>query len=118
MELESAKPVLRVSDYPAARRFYTDVLGFSPVEEAGEPTGFGIYVRDKASVFLIAYDGPEAAYDKWRVYIHVKDIEDLARQIEANGGILTSGLTTTGYGMREIEIADPDGNVICFGEDA
>lgn len=27
-------------------------------------------------------------------------------------------LTDTVYGMREFEAVDPDGNVICFGEEA
>ena len=28
------------------------------------------------------------------------------------------GPEVTFYGMREIEVTDPDGNVLCFGKDA
>lgn len=117
--IASATPVLRVSDYARAKTFYTDILGFNCVEEAGEPvTGFGIFKRDSARVFLIAWDGPEASYNRWRVYFHVDDLEAEAEKIRQNGGSLTREPATTEYGMREFEIADPDGNVLAFGADA
>ncbi len=118
MALTSSVPVLRVSDYARARVFWRDVLGFDVVEEAGEPvTGFGIYRRDKAQVFVIAWNGPEAAYDKWRAYFHCDDLAALQTTLDTADADY-AGPVTTEYGMTEIEIADPDGNVVCFGMDA
>ncbi|MEM1065352.1 MAG: VOC family protein [Pseudomonadota bacterium] len=118
MTLTSSVPVLRVSDYPRARAFWTAVLGFRIVEEAGEPvTGFGIYQRDAAQVFLEAWQGPEAPYHRWRAYFHTDDLLGLRVHFEASGATFT-GPTRTEYGMDEIEIADPDGNLVCFGQDA
>ncbi len=115
MSLLSSVPVLRVADYPAARAFWRDVLGFSVVEEAGEPvTGFGIYKRDQAQVFLIAWDGAEAAYPRWRAYFHTDDLDEIATRLDGQD---VTGPRLTEYRMRELEVADPSGNVICFGED-
>lgn len=118
MTLTSSVPVLRVSDYERARAFWRDVLRFEVVEEAGDPvTGFGIYRSGKASVFLIAWDGPEAAYDRWRAYFHTDDLDGIVNQLRAKEAAF-KGPTVTEYGMREVEVADPDGNVVCFGQDA
>ena len=118
MSLTSSIPVLRVADYQEARAFWTNVLGFEIMEEAGEPlTGFGIYRRDKAQVFLTAWDGPEAPYERWRAYFHTDDLGGLKDQLDGKGATYR-GPTTTPYGMSEIEITDPSGNTVCFGADA
>ena len=118
MTLETSVPVLRVSDYPAARAFWHGKLGFAVFEEAGEPVvGFGILKRDAARVFLTAWDGPEAPYAKWRAYFHTSDLDGLIAEWSASG-VEIKGPTHTFYGMREIEVSDPDGNCLCFGQDA
>ncbi|MEM8787598.1 MAG: VOC family protein [Pseudomonadota bacterium] len=117
MTIETATPVFRVSDYQRAKAFWTDALGFACVEEAGEPvTGFGIFRRDGARVFLVAWNGPEAAYDKWRAYFHVTDFEAHLAEVQGRTP-LSSDPVLTEYGMREFEVTDPDGNVVCFGAD-
>lgn len=118
MSYTNATPVLRVSDYQRAKTFYVDVLGFDVIEEAGEPvTGFGIYRAGKAQLFLIAWNGPEAAYENWRVYLYPENLAAMVDKIKATGAAI-KGPTVTEYGMREIEVTDPDGNVLCLGEDA
>lgn len=118
MRLESATPVLRSDNYVRARSFYTETLGFRVAEEAGDPPGFGIFVRDGARVFIEAYQGAEAPYHRWRAYFHVDEIQALAADLQARGAILSRAPNLTEYGMHEFEIADPDGNVLCFGADA
>ena len=118
MSYKSAVPVLRVSDYARAKAFYQDVLGFEVVEEAGAPvTGFGIFRAGAAHVFLITWNGPEADHDGWRVYLYPDNLAHAVDRIEATGTTM-QGPTLTEYGMREVEVTDPDGNVLCLGEDA
>ena len=116
--MQDATPVLRVSDYARAREFYEGKLGFQVMEEGGDPAQFGIFRREKAQLFINAWDGPEAAFDGWRAYIHVEDIAETKSFLDVAGVALKSGPAVQPYGMEEIEIADPDGNVICFGADA
>ena len=116
--LTSSIPVMRVSDYPRARAFYEGVLGFAVLEEAGDPViGFGIYRLGAARVFLTAWDGPEAAYDRWRAYFHTDDLPAIEARLKAAEATY-KGPTRTFYNMDEIEVSDPDGNVLCFGTDA
>lgn len=114
-----ATPVLKVSDYPRARTFYTDVLGFAVHEEGGDPPRFGILDRGRAVLFLDGWhDGAVEIRGGWDAYIHVDGLDRLADEIASRGGALVRGIETTIYGMREFEVMDPDGNLICFGEDA
>ena len=118
MSYTNATPVLRVSDYQRAKAFYVDVLGFEVTREAGEPVvGFGILRAGAAQIFLMAWNGPDATYEHWRVYLYPQDFAAQLAHIEAHG-VAVSGPTVTDYGMREVEVTDPDGNVICLGEDA
>lgn len=115
MSLTSSVPVLRVSDYPRARAFWRDVLGFDVVREAGEPVvGFGIFRQGAAQVFLTAWDGAEAPYTRWRAYFHTDALDAIALRL---GTYPYRGPTLAPYGLREIEVTDPDGNTVCFGQD-
>ncbi|MQQ09447.1 hypothetical protein GFB49_13345 [Epibacterium sp. SM1979] len=118
MSFSNATPVLRVSDYQRAKTFYMDVLGFSVGMEAGEPiVGFGIFRVGKAQVFLTAGDGPAESYDGWRVYFYPEDFDGFVAALQEKQ-LAFKGPTTTEYGMVEVEVTDPDGNVLCFGKDA
>ncbi len=117
MTLHSATPIIRTDNYQKSKAFYTDILGFCCVQEAGEPvTGFGIFIRDNARLFLEAWIGAEPAHGRWRAYFHVTDFEDHLAEIGTNGGTPSDPVLTE-YNMREFTIADPDGNVLCFGAD-
>ena len=116
--IRSATPVVRTEDYPKAHFFYSTILGFTCSEEGGEPARFGIFKRDRAEIFVNGHYGADATYDHWRAYFHVDDVDKLSKEIRAAGGVLSSEIRTTIYGMRELEVTDPDGNVLCFGSDA
>ena len=114
--IETAIPVLRVSDYPAARAFWTDALGFTVTEEGGDPPRFGIFRRDGQRVFVDAWHGADSTPSPgWRAYFHVNDVDALARSLPP--GITTEGPVDTVYAMRELVLTDPDGNRLCFGQD-
>lgn len=118
MTFESATPVLMSADYARSRAFYVDVLGFSVVEEGGDPPRFGIFRRGGATLFVDAWKGArDARPDTWDAYIHVRDITALCAALSDAGAPITRAVCETVYGMREFEVTDPDGNVICFGED-
>lgn len=118
MSFSSVSPVIRVSDYQKARSFYSDVLGFDVVEEAGDPViGFGILRSGKAQIFLHAWDGAEAEYNGWRAYFYADDLATLEKRLHS-ADVRFQGPKVSAYGMRELEVADPDGNVLCFAEDA
>ncbi len=115
MKLTSSIPVLRVSDYPRAKAFWTGTLGFSVGEEGGDPARFGIFHKGNATVFVDAWHGAdEVPSPGWRAYFHVEDVDALAAALDWPG---TEGPENKVYGMRELVVIDPDGNRLCFGQD-
>ena len=116
--LDSAIPVLRVGDYRETRDFYVQKLGFTIAEEAGDPEpGFAILHRGRAEIFLNSWQGADArTHDGWRAYFHVADMSALLAEFEAAGVAIAHGPHDTSYGLREVEIDDPSGNRLCFGQ--
>lgn len=115
---ERATPVLKSADYRRSRHYYEGVLGFTVLEEGGDPPRFGIFGRGQSRLFVDSWHGgPHSVPGSWDAYIHVSGIAELAGEYGAAGADITRPPENTVYGMREFEVTDPDGNVICFGED-
>lgn len=116
--LLDSTPVLAAADYERARAFYRDQLGYVITEEGGDPPRFGIFRRGKSQLFVDSWKGPRDPVESlWSAYVHVTDLAALAQEFENKGVTLSRAISDTVYGMREFEVTDPDGNIICFGED-
>lgn len=111
-------PVLKAGDYLRSRAHYADRLGYTVLEEGGDPPRFGIFERGASVIFVTAWQGaPTLVPGVWEAYVHVADLAALHGEYTAAGANITRPIEATVYGMREFEVTDPDGNVICFGED-
>lgn len=117
-ELLRSTPVLRSSNYALSRAYYLDSLGYEIVEEGGDPAQFGILQRDGSMLFINGWDGgPGKSPGGWDAYIHVSNLAELFEEFQSAGAVICRHMEITGYGMREFEVVDPDGNIICFGQD-
>ena len=104
-------------DSATSRSFFTLTLGFTLTEEGGSPPRFGIFNRGDATVFVDAWQGADADPSPvWRAYFHTEDVDALAKEFAAKG-VDMEGPRDTVYGMREVALRDPDGNLLCFGQD-
>lgn len=113
-----ATPVLRSGDYIRSRAYYRDILGFQVMEEGGDPPRFGIFERGRSIIFVSAWHGPPNPVPNiWDVYVKVNSLNALHAELQHAGARITRPIEATVYGMREFEVTDPDGNVLCFGED-
>jgi catechol 2,3-dioxygenase-like lactoylglutathione lyase family enzyme len=116
----TSTPVLASSDYARSRAFYVDGLGFGVVEEAGEPHAFGIFRRDGAELFVDGFRGrvrTDGGDHGWDAYLRLDDVHALADELREREIEIAAGPTDTNYGMREMEVVDPDGNRIGFGQE-
>lgn len=102
---------MRVEDMKAALRFYVDILGF---ENAGWGTDdFTSISRDGAAIYLCrAAQGRGGAW----IWIGVEDVEQLHEECKARG--VKIRLPPTDYPWAlEMQVEDPDGNVLRFGSE-
>jgi glyoxylase I family protein len=129
--LASMTPLLQVFDMPRAIEFYREKLGFeiamhSPEIETVEGRYFHwcLLRRDGALLMLnTAYDEgerpPEPDEIRWAGHAHTVLFVDCPELDAFREELRTRGLDiappqTSNYGMRQIEVTDPDGYGLCF----
>jgi hypothetical protein len=88
------------------------VLGFKLDWEYGDPPDFGSVSRGDAVFFLC--QGCPATAGAWTM-IFVHDIDRLHDELVGRKAIIKMPPTNMPWGLREMQVADPDGNVLRFG---
>ena len=111
-------PVLEVRNVKASEAFYREKVGFGPGSFAGDPPCFCIVRRDGVSIFLDQSREPRPAplNQYWAAYLYVDDVDGFAVELTARGVAIVRGPVDQPYGCREIDIRDPDGHIIGFGQ--
>lgn len=111
--------VLEVSDVEKSAAWYEANLAFTAGPFFGEPPAFCIVGRDSVTIALDrsreARPAPRNQY--WATYVYVDDVDALAEELKAKGVKIIRGPEDQPYGCREIDVTDPDGHIICFGQD-
>jgi predicted enzyme related to lactoylglutathione lyase len=103
-------PVLHVSDVKATAAFYRDVLGFTC--DYGDDR-YAVVWRDNSAIHFVRNEGPPRSI---HLFHWVRDVDALHREIASRGGEV-SPPTNQPYGLRELEVQDPNGVRIIFGQD-
>jgi lactoylglutathione lyase len=124
LTLSDASPSLTVNDLERSLAWYRDVLGFV-VEETWKDGGkvVGVSLRAGDVSFVIGQDDWKKGRDRkkgegFRIFCMTKkNIDDLAKRIEAKGGRLDHGPTDEPWGVRDISLTDPDGFKITIAAD-
>jgi catechol 2,3-dioxygenase-like lactoylglutathione lyase family enzyme len=119
-------PLIQVFDMPASLRFYRDVLGFREVQKSGpgDDVGWAWLRHGDAELMLnTAYDVGErpAAPDPARVAAHAdtvlfvgcRDLDGAYEHLRAHGARAEPPRVAP-YGMRQLNVTDPDGYGVCF----
>lgn len=111
-------PILQVGDVTATAEWFRDSLGFD-IGGAWENDGvatFSIVARDMITVGLQKSDTGGTG-DDWAAYFYLEDIDAFCDQLLGLGVEVLRGPEDSFYGCREIEVADPSGNRLCFAQD-
>jgi glyoxylase I family protein len=116
MVITAMTPMLGVSDIGRSLLFYRDFLGFT-VKSTFGPGGRMTWASLRhGSVELMlsghhgAMPGPEAAkaHGDAKLYLYVDDVTGLISRAKERG-IKVEGPWVRFYGLKEIQITDPDG---------
>jgi uncharacterized glyoxalase superfamily protein PhnB len=106
-----------VNDLERSLAWYRDVLGFGVEELWKDNDGkvMGVSLKAGGVSFMIGQDDWKKGRDRkkgegFRIYCETtKNVDDLAKRIEAKGGRLDQRPTDQPWGVRDISLTDPDG---------
>jgi catechol 2,3-dioxygenase-like lactoylglutathione lyase family enzyme len=110
IRFENAQPILRVQSIPTALRFYVDILGFQNAPWGSDD--FTCISRDQAVIYLCR--GDQGRGGAW-IWIGVDgDIGQLHEDLKARGVAIRLPPSDHSWAV-EMQVEDPDGNVVRFG---
>jgi catechol 2,3-dioxygenase-like lactoylglutathione lyase family enzyme len=111
-----------VSDLQRSIDFYCQKLGFVEPAVWGEPPCFAMMNRDLFDLMLSLAEKPgqiqpNGAQGIWDLHIKVTDLAAEMKALRDAGVAVKHRPEKTVYDMIEAEVVDPDGYLICFGQD-
>ena len=126
IEIQGVAPLLQVFDMPAAIHFYRDLLGFELVltSQPGEYFDWALLRLSGVELMLnTQYErerrpaAPDAVRARWHadtcLYFGCRDVDGAYRFLREKGLDVKEPVNRE-YGMRQLEIVDPDGYHVCF----
>lgn len=118
-EFMRSMTVLNVADVTRSERFYVDKLGFFSHGAWGDPPAFCIVQRGQVSIALDRYrEGETIPLNQyWAAYLYVADADALVEEFRGRSVEIVREPEDAEYGLRDFDIRDPDGHLICFGHD-
>lgn len=108
---ENSQPILRVENMEASVSFYVGVLGFANASWGNED--FTSVNRDGAGIYLCR--GEQGRGGAW-VWLGVEDVEVIYADLKARGVPIRMPPTNYSWAL-EMQIEDPDGNVLRLGSE-
>ena len=116
-------PVLTVKEIESSLPFWVDRMGFQNLAQMPEGDRIGFVMLERNGVELMIQSAASVAKDEpafapgnesrvASLYIEVDDFADTLKRLE--GYPLAMKERTTFYGMREVGLFDPAGNVVMF----
>lgn len=122
MPIAKAIPVLRVADVARSMEWYRATLAFLGDPFPAKPPHEFAILRQGATELMLRRGVPTARpqprpYD-WDVYLRREGthFREVFAAFTARG-IVTRRLEQMPYGLAEFEISDPDGYVLCLGQE-
>ncbi|HYJ79700.1 MAG TPA: VOC family protein [Longimicrobiaceae bacterium] len=121
--MKKLTPVLVVDRVEPCAEFWTGRLGFARTTEVphGDELGFVILQKDGVEIMYqsrasVAADLPALAEGPHRtvLYVEVDDLDAVERAVQ--GAEVVQPRRTTFYGMQEIAVREPGGNVVVFAQ--
>ena len=113
-----------VADVVRAAEYYRDKLGFTIVGYFfEEPPVFAMVGRNDQILMLslmgAGRGGSNRNYkdDALDAYLWTDDVDGLHTEFQRSGADIVAPPALRIYGMKELEVRDLDGYVLCFGQD-
>ena len=100
-------PTVPVVDLSRALRFYEDVLGFRVGFTNGNPISFAVIKHGDAELHLSVQPAKAGSS---HIHILVDDLDSVYERLQEAGAAVKQPPKLQPWGLRDLVIADPDGN--------
>jgi len=100
-------PILNVKNVPDSIAYYVEKLGFSKDWEWGSPPDFASVNRNEQRVFLC--QNGQGQPGTW-ISFWVEDVDALYAEYQDRGAMIVQPPTNFPWGVREMNVTDPDGH--------
>lgn len=110
-EVSCPRPIFNVSSLAASQRYYRDALGFKVDWEYGDPPDFGSVSRGDGVLFMC--QGCQGTPGAWTM-LFTRDVDRLYEELRERKALIRMAPTDMPWGLRELHVSDPDGNVLRF----
>ncbi|HTR87675.1 MAG TPA: VOC family protein [Reyranella sp.] len=114
--MKSSATVMTVKDIAASLAYYRDKLGFAVAFEYGRPMSYAGLCSGDVSLHLISASNAPRPPGHGAVAIFVDNVDELHADFVKRGARILQAPTDHDYGMRNLDVADLDGNMIFFGQ--
>jgi catechol 2,3-dioxygenase-like lactoylglutathione lyase family enzyme len=108
-DLGCPRPILYVRNLDASRRYYHDQLGFKLDWTDGDPPDFGAVSRGETQLFMCERCQGNAGSWLW---VFTPDVDRLHAELVERGAQIKAAPANKPWGVREMQVVDPDGNVL------
>src|SRR5437660_9076432 len=109
---ECLTPILYVRDFAEAMNYYTEKLLFEKLWDWGDPPDFGAVRLGNVEIFFCL--GGQGHPGTW-LTIFVDDVDNYCERITQLGAEVIRGPADEPWGVREMQVRDPNQHVIRFG---
>jgi uncharacterized glyoxalase superfamily protein PhnB len=109
---ECLTPILYVRDFEEAMAYYKEKLLFDRLWDWGDPPSFGAVRLGNIEIFFCLRG--QGRPGSW-LSIFVDDVDDYFERIKSRGAEVIMPPTDEPWGVREIQVRDPNEHVIRFG---
>jgi uncharacterized glyoxalase superfamily protein PhnB len=110
-----AATVFVVSNITKSIEHYRDALGFTVTFQYGNPTFYACLCRDEVALHLLAAHETKRLPGNGGICVFVKDVDLVHVELVSRGASVIKAPQNYGYGMRDFDVVDLDGNHLTFG---
>jgi predicted enzyme related to lactoylglutathione lyase len=109
MEVLSSRVLLRPADFARSFRFYAQSLGLHVYREWGSETTRGVVFFLGGGFLELSGSSGTTASENVGLWLQVRDVDAVGRELEEAGVDIIEHPTDKPWGLREMQIRDPDG---------
>jgi catechol 2,3-dioxygenase-like lactoylglutathione lyase family enzyme len=116
MEVLSSRVLVRPTDFERSCRFYAETLGLHVYREWGSGIHEGRGVLPRGGFLELSGSSPTRDSESAGLWLQVRDVDAVRQELEGTGVDIIELPTDKPWGLREMQIRDPDGLIIVIVE--